>query len=146
MQACIKQILEHDAFAGINVEAPTNLVSGFASCDPVDEAKCAQAFSADKKTYYCSINFWSLDLAHWNTPSVPILRSTIEGLMQRYFKSCAPLPHTMVGCAASAQHAASELKLFKVVVVSSPELVFAYIFAVQCESPLLSASLYQTNP
>ena len=51
--------------------------------------------------------------------------------MQHYFKSCAPLPQTSVGCAASAQHAASELKHFKVVVASPPEPVFAYIFAVQ---------------
>ena len=51
--------------------------------------------------------------------------------MQQYFKSCAPLPQTIVGCAAFAQHAASELKNFKVVAVSPLELAFAYILAVQ---------------
>ena len=113
------------------MEAPSSLGSGFASCAPFDEAKCAQAFSADKKTYVCSFSFWPLDLAQLNKPCVPILRSSIEGLLHHYFESCAPLPHNTVGCAASAQHAASELKNFKVVVFSLPELVFAYIFVVQ---------------
>ena len=51
--------------------------------------------------------------------------------MQHYFKGCAPLPHNIVGCATSAQHAAPELKSLKVVVASPPQLVFAYTFAVK---------------
>ena len=104
---------------------PSSAWKNQASWDPAvravllfDEAKCAQAFSADK-TYACSTNFWSLDLAQLKTQIVPILMSFIEGL-----KSCAPMPHHIVGRAASAQHAVSELKNFKVVVCSPP---YAYI-------------------
>ena len=51
--------------------------------------------------------------------------------MRHYFTTCAPLPHNIVGCASLAQHAASDVSAYKKVVASPPELVFAYIFAVQ---------------
>ena len=40
---------DHEAFAGVDLEAPSSLGTGFANREPFEEAKCAQAFSADTK-------------------------------------------------------------------------------------------------
>ena len=127
----LSKINDHEALPGVDLEAPSSLGTGFANREPFEEATCAQAFSADTWTYRCSNNFCQLDMAQLNTPSVPNLRSSIEGLMRHYFTTCAPLPQNMVGRASSAQHAASDASGYKVVAVSPLELVFAYIFAVQ---------------
>ena len=50
VQACVSKILEHEAFAGVELQAPSSMGTGFANREPFDETKCAQAFSADTKT------------------------------------------------------------------------------------------------
>ena len=45
-----QQIHDHEAFAGVDLATTSSLGAGLANREPFEEAKCAQAFSADTKT------------------------------------------------------------------------------------------------
>ena len=65
-----------------------------------------------------------------NTPGIPILRSSINGLMSHYFKTPVSIPCTVVACTATAAAAADEIARRGVVASSPPEILFAFLFAV----------------
>ena len=126
VQAAISEITGHDAFVGMEQLPPT----ATGSRPPFTVAGCEAGIKSPEKKYCCAINVWSLNLARLNTPGVPILRSSINGLMEHYFQRPVNIPCTVVACTATAAAAAGEIKVRGVVASSPPEILFAFLFAV----------------
>ena len=126
VQAAISEITGHDAFVGVEQLPP----AATGSRPPFTVAACDAGLQSPEKKYCCAVNVWALSLARLNTPGVPILRSSIDGLMAHYFQRPAHIACAVVAYTANAAAAAAEIQARGVVASSPSEILFAFLFAV----------------
>ena len=130
VQAAISEITGHEAFVGMEQLPPT----ATGSRQPFTVAACEAGLKSPERKYCCAINMWSFNLARLNTPGVPILRSSIDALMEHYFQRPMNIPSaagcSVVTCTATAAAAAGEINVRGLVASSPPEILFAFLFAV----------------
>ena len=87
-QASIAEITGHDVFIRMEQLPPT----AKGSRPPFALAACDAGFQSPEKKYSCASNIWALNLARLNTPGVPILRASIDGLVAEDFPEAGAHP------------------------------------------------------